>query len=448
MISKAYSLIQRGDLKSKVLRGTLWSVTGMGAQKFLQLASNLILTRLLFPEAFGLMALVTVFIVGANMLSDMGVRPSIVQSDRADDPDFLNTAWTLQVIRGVALWLILSALAYPASLLYQEPELANLLWLCAFTSVFLGFQTICIPLANRRLQLARLTMIKIGGQIAGITAMITLAILMESVWALAIGTVIGAFCELCLGHALLRGHKHKFRFHKESAARIFRFGKWIFWSTIFSYLGGQGIRAIEGTLVTTEILGMIAIAGTMSLAAVEVVNHILRHVLFPALSIVNRSDTSRFREILTKVRLKLLVMTIPIFALLSLLSSFIIGFLYDDRYLYAGPLLAILALSGAANSLPSLYQNALLSLGDSKTNFILNCTSTTLKLTGMYIGFQLADVFGMLAGVGVGALAGYFAMAFILRKRQLIQIKIDLISILVILAIAYATYQLNIAPWL
>lgn len=448
MISKAYSLINRGDLKGKVLKGTLWSITGMGAQKFLQLASNLILTRLLFPEAFGLMALVTVFIVGVHMLSDMGVRPSIIQADRADDPDFLNTAWTLQVIRGIVLWALLAALAYPLSLLYQEPELAKLLWFCGINAIFLGCQSICIPLANRKLQLARLTIIKIGGQIAGIAAMVTLAILMESVWALAIGTVIGAFCELCLGHTLLRGHKHKLRFHKESAARIFHFGKWIFWSTIFSYLGGQGIRAIEGTLVTTEILGMIAIAGTMSWAAVEVVNHILRQVLFPALSIVNRQDSSRFKATLTRIRLKLLVMTIPIFALLSLLGNFIINLLYDDRYLYAGPLLAILALSGAANSLPSLYQNALLALGDSKTNFTLNCVSTTLKLVGMYIGFQLAEVFGMLAGVGAGAIMAYFAMVFILRKRQLIQIKIDLISILVILTLAYATFQLNIVPWL
>lgn len=448
MISKAYSLMNRGDLTGKVLKGTLWSIMEKGAQKFLQLASNLILTRLLFPEAFGLMALVTVFIMGLHMLSDMGVRPAIVQADNADDPDFLNTAWTMQIIRGMVLWILLAAIAYPISILYGEPELAKLLWFCGVVAVFQGCQSICIPLANRKLQLARLTMVKIGGQVTGIIAMTTLAILMESVWALAIGMVIGAFCELCLGHLVLRGHKHQLRFHKESAARIFRFGKWIFWSTIFSYFGGHGMRTIEGALVTTEVLGMIAIAGTMAWVAVEVVNHILRQVLFPALSIVNRQDASRFQAILIKIRLKLLVTTLPLFAFVSLLSNFIIGVLYDDRYLYAGPLLAILAVSGAANSLPTLYQNALLALGDSKTNFTLNCVSTTLKLIGMYIGYQLGEVFGMLAGVGVGTLAGYFAMAFILRKRQIIQMKIDLLSILVILGIAYATYQLNIVQWL
>ena len=69
------------------------------------LASNLILTRLLFPEAFGLMALGSVVLVGLQMFSDAGIGPSIAQSPRGDDPEFLDTAWTAQVLRGVILWL-------------------------------------------------------------------------------------------------------------------------------------------------------------------------------------------------------------------------------------------------------------------------------------------------------------------------------------------------------
>jgi hypothetical protein len=62
---------------------------------------DLILTRLLFPEAFGLMALVQVFMGGLQMFSDLGVNMSIIQSKRGEDPDFLNTAWTFQILRGL-----------------------------------------------------------------------------------------------------------------------------------------------------------------------------------------------------------------------------------------------------------------------------------------------------------------------------------------------------------
>jgi O-antigen/teichoic acid export membrane protein len=84
-----------------------------GGENILRLGSNLILTRLLFPEAFGLMALVTVFLTGLKMFSDFGLNASIIRSARGDDPIFLQTAWTVQILRGVMLWLISVMLAGP-----------------------------------------------------------------------------------------------------------------------------------------------------------------------------------------------------------------------------------------------------------------------------------------------------------------------------------------------
>ncbi|MFN3500356.1 MAG: oligosaccharide flippase family protein, partial [Pannonibacter indicus] len=75
------------------MRGTAISLAGTGGQQLLRLASNLALTRLLFPEAFGLMALIQTFMVGLQMFSDIGIRPSIIQNKRGEEADFLNTAW-------------------------------------------------------------------------------------------------------------------------------------------------------------------------------------------------------------------------------------------------------------------------------------------------------------------------------------------------------------------
>ena len=59
---------------------------------------------LLFPEAFGIMALVSVVLVGLAMFSDVGIGPAISQHKRGDDAAFLDTAWTINVVRGAALW--------------------------------------------------------------------------------------------------------------------------------------------------------------------------------------------------------------------------------------------------------------------------------------------------------------------------------------------------------
>jgi O-antigen/teichoic acid export membrane protein len=74
------------------MRGSLFTVIGHVAGEGLRLLSNLLLTRLLFPEAFGLMAIATAVLQGARMLSDVGIRGSIVQHERGAEPAFTNTA--------------------------------------------------------------------------------------------------------------------------------------------------------------------------------------------------------------------------------------------------------------------------------------------------------------------------------------------------------------------
>ena len=78
--------------------GALWNMGGFGAGQFLRLLSNIILTRLLVQEAFGIMALTMVMITSVAMLSDLGIRASVIQNPDAEDRDFLDTAWTINMI--------------------------------------------------------------------------------------------------------------------------------------------------------------------------------------------------------------------------------------------------------------------------------------------------------------------------------------------------------------
>ena len=73
------------------------------------------------------MALVNAFLIGLAMFSDLGLAPSIVQSSRGDDPRFLDTAWVLQIARGLVLWILACLLAWPVAAFYDQPLI---FWLC------------------------------------------------------------------------------------------------------------------------------------------------------------------------------------------------------------------------------------------------------------------------------------------------------------------------------
>jgi O-antigen/teichoic acid export membrane protein len=129
------------ERRRMVLQNSVVEVLTYGATQALRLGSNLILTRLLFPEAFGLMVVVGIVLFGLTMLSDVGILQAVIQNPRGDDEDFLNTAWTLQIMRGGLLCVLTWCIAYPASLFFDKPELFGLLLAAGGQLVIAGFES-------------------------------------------------------------------------------------------------------------------------------------------------------------------------------------------------------------------------------------------------------------------------------------------------------------------
>src|SRR4028119_542476 len=129
------------SIKKLAIHGAVWTIASYGTSQILRFGSNLILTRLLIPDVFGLMALVYVFISGLHLFSDLGIGVSVIQNKRGDDPVFLNTAWTLQVVRGGFLWVCSLLIAWPVSHFYEERQLLWLIPVVALTTVISGFNS-------------------------------------------------------------------------------------------------------------------------------------------------------------------------------------------------------------------------------------------------------------------------------------------------------------------
>src|SRR5690606_21477674 len=86
------------ESRRRLGRASVWSVATYGGVQALRFVGNVVLWRLLFEEAFGIMALVNALLMALQMFSDIGIGPSIVQNQRGAEASFLNTAWTLQVV--------------------------------------------------------------------------------------------------------------------------------------------------------------------------------------------------------------------------------------------------------------------------------------------------------------------------------------------------------------
>lgn len=146
------------SVKKRAIVGAIWTIVGFGGIQVLRFGNNLILTRLLVPEFFGLMALVNTLRVGLELFSDIGIAQSIVNSQRGDEPAFLKTAKTLQAIRGLIIWIVCLILTFPIANFYNDRRLLWLIPLSVIFSVFDGLSAIGLHSLHRRMELGKLNL--------------------------------------------------------------------------------------------------------------------------------------------------------------------------------------------------------------------------------------------------------------------------------------------------
>ncbi|WP_151718853.1 oligosaccharide flippase family protein [Gemmobacter serpentinus] len=408
----------RAPLFSRVLRGSALTAGSYAISQALRLASNLILARLLFPEAFGLMALVSVFLVGLAMFSDVGIGPAISQSPRGDEPDFLNTAWTVQVLRGVILWLATCALAWPAARVYDAPELLQLLPVAGLTLLLASFNPTRIDTANRHLLLGRLTALDLTAQIIGIVAMVVLAAVMRSVWALVIGALIGTVAKLTLTHFFLPGERNRFRWEPSAGRDLVNFGKWIFLSTACGFLLSQGDKAILGAYLRLDELGIYNIGYFLASFPVLLGGAVTGRILIPiyrdhppAANAENAMRLRRLRYTMTGGMLALL-------GLMGFVGQPLVGLLYDDRYLHAGIILVAIACVQLPQVIGMTYDQSALAAGDSRTYFIVMALRAGLQSLCFWIGASSHGLEGALIGQFLAILAAHPIIIWLARRHN------------------------------
>ncbi|RYH01295.1 polysaccharide biosynthesis protein [Salipiger sp. IMCC34102] len=388
-------------LRARLIRSSGWSAGGFLISQGLRLGSNLVLTRLLFPEAFGLMALITIFIVGLTLLSDIGVSPSIQQSARGDDTDFLDTAWTIQCIRGIVLWLSCFFLGTFAAWIYDDTRLELMLPVAGLTLLVSGFNPTRIETASRHLMLGRVTMLDVIAQVLSLAVMIGLSFSMRSVWALIIGGVIAAVIRLIIMQYYLPGPRNRFRWDQSAAVELINFGKWIFLSTLCGFALTQGDKAILGKYLSLEVLGIYNIGYFMAGFPQAMISKIMSQVMIP---LHRECPPGASDANYAKVRKLRAVMTALVFAAqfsLAFSGLWIIALLYDDRFLAAGAVVVAVACMNVPFLIGMTYDFSALGQGDSRGVFRLLLVKATVQTVFFIAGMEYYGLLGAFAGLWV-----------------------------------------------
>jgi O-antigen/teichoic acid export membrane protein len=407
------------NLEKTALRASIWAIFEYGFSMVLRVVSSLVLTRLLLPAYFGELILVTTVIVGLNLLSDIGLAPSVIQSSRGDDPAFLNTAWTIQIFRGVVLWLIAVALSWPTAVFYRDPRLTVLIPVVALSTLINSFNSTNLLTLSRHMGVRRLFAIDGSTAIVSLIVTIAWAEVRPSIWAIVAGQLISTLYRLCISHIsfITPGIRNSFGWDKGSVHHLVHFGKWVMIGTALTFCASQADRLILGRMISFTLLGIYGLAYQLSDIPRAIISALGSRVAYPFIAKLIKQPLDEFHEKYLHYRSYALLAGALLLAIMANCGGLLILHLYNARFHQAAWMVPILTL-GLWQTL--LYQTTwpvLYSFGKAKYNVYGNAAYCVVIFAGLPIAFHLFGLLGAVIAVAFADLPQYFAIQIGLARQ-------------------------------
>ncbi len=444
--------LTRGSGKRELaVRGAFWSFFGYGSKQFLRFGNRAILSYLIAPELFGVMTIVNVFVLGLDFFSDIGIIPNIIQSERGDDPTFLNTAWTMQIGRGFILFLATLLIAYPVSSYYDNSIYLAVLPVTAIAALIGGFKSTKIATAQRHMHLRSIILIELVGYSAGLTVMLTWAWLAPSIWALVAHGLTQAVVETTLSHVALKGKRNRIEWEAAAFNEIFHFGRWIFLSTALTYLARESNKLIVGRVMDERFLGIYGIAIMLSQVVEQSFANLGFRVLLPSYSHIARDNPESLHGRVFKARI-ILIGAAWSAALVFMAYGREIVTIFGDDYQDAGWMLETLAVGSLLGIIGSTYENLLVAQGRTFHNMVLQAMTVVAQVGSILAGAYYSSIHpenlylsgggGVIIGIAAASWLVYPFKALWLHHCKIWQPKLDLPAIAIASLIVAYVYLL------
>jgi O-antigen/teichoic acid export membrane protein len=395
-----------------------WTTASYGVAQLMRLLNNVILARLLAPPIFGLMAVVNAVRTGVELLSDVGILQNIISNPKGDDPAFYNTAWTLQVLRGLSLAAVSILLAVPIARFFDHPELAAIMPVASLFFLFTGFDSTTRGVVQKQLQIARVSKFQIALGVVTLVANVGAALITRTVWALVLGSVMTAASTLIISYLFIPGTRHRFMIDRESARQLVKFGKWVFFSSIVYFFAMNFDRLYFAKQISLSQLGVYGIARGLADMVSLFVQRCSSFVLYPTVAAAGLAPPELRKRILRGRRTLLFAAAVGMGSFLAL-SDLIVGLLYDARYAEAATVLPILCVGVWFGILTSTNDAILMGLSRPAYPALSNAAKLLTYVVGVPLAFYFYGFTAAVAVIAAGEVVKYVALWALSHKEHL-----------------------------
>ena len=383
-------------LPQKMVQGGAYLSSLRVIRKILSLIRLVIIGRILAPSDFGLMGIALLTMSVIETFSQTGYREALIQK-KEDIKGYLNTAWTVLIIRGFIIFIIIYLLAPYASLFFHSPAVVPIIQILGFAFFLGAFHNIGVVFFHKELEFHKVFIFRFVGISTNFIVAVVAALTLRSVWALVLGLLAEKLVNIIVSYII---HPYRPRFSKdiEKARELFGFGKWILGSSIFVFIGEHIDDIFVGRVLSATALGLYQMAYRISNMLDTEITQVITSVAFPAYAKL-QDQPIRLRKAYFRIMQLTMVISIPItVGMVFLAPEFTVIFL-GEKWMPMVVVMQLLAVAGLIKSVISTGSPLFIGSGYPNYKFYMELIRGLTIIMVIYPFIVHAGILGAALGV-------------------------------------------------
>lgn len=338
----------RKNLSRQVFKGGQWVFAFKIVQRLFNFIKIVILARLLSPHDFGLLGLALLTIGILDTFSQTGFGPALIQ--RKDNiKDYLDVSWSVTIIRGLFLFVILFAISSRAAIFFKAPEATLIIQIVGLSIVFKSLTNVGVVYFQKEMQFRKHFYYELSALLADFFVAVPAALILKNAWALVLGCLASNIARMIMSY-IVHPYRPRFKLDLKKAKELFGFGIWVWGSSILFFLVTQGDDIFVGKLLGVAALGLYQTAYRISNIGSTEIADLISQVTFPAYSKL-QDHLAELRDAYLKTLQFTVFISIPVAGLVFSLAPEFTKIFLGTKWLPIVPVMEVLAFVGLMGSI-------------------------------------------------------------------------------------------------
>lgn len=375
------------DVKEKVLSNFIWRLCERYLATIVQFIVSLVLARLLMPDDYGIIALVTVFITILQVFVDSGMGNALIQKKDADEVDF-STVFYFNIFICTILYLVIFFLAPIIAKFYDKQILTSVIRVLSISLIISGLKNVQQAYVSKTFQFKKFFWATFGGTIVSAVVGIFLAVKGAGVWALVAQNLTNLFIDTLLLWITVKWRPTK-HFSKQRFKGLFSYGSKLLCSSLLDTGYSSLRKLIIGKKYTSEDLAYYEQGEKFPIIVVSNVNSSIDSVLLPAMS-EQQDKKERVKDMTRRAIKTSSYIMAPILLGLMVVANSVVKLILTDKWLFCVPFLQIFCIEYLFYPIHTANLNAIKAIGKSdiflKLEIIKKCIGVIIIIISMQFG--------------------------------------------------------------